>query len=105
MRLNRTSTRSMPNSGVILAALSRMIWAIFERPVVILTAASPAPIPARSSVIWNSRFEERTISMRSKEATALRVSPSMIPSRRSWAPRSSRTAWKKRSGSLIRQRA
>src|SRR5450759_3364153 len=105
MRLNLTSTSSIPNSGVILAALSRMIFEIPPRPALTFAMASAAPIPSRSSVTWNVRFVERTISIRSKEAMAFRVSPSTMSSRRLCPPRSSRTAWKNRSGSAMRQRA
>ena len=54
--------------------------------------ASAAPIPSSSSVIWKARLLERTSSIRSNDATALRVSPSMMSSSRLCAPRSSRTA-------------
>ena len=93
MRLKRTSTSSIPNSGVTRAAFSRMMAAMRLRPVVTLAMASAEPMPASSSVTWNSRLVDRTISMRSNEATALRVSPSTMSSRRLCPPRSSRTAW------------
>ena len=105
MRLKRTSTSSMPNSGVIRAAFSRMIWAILLRPTATGAMASADPMPASSSVNWKGRLLERTTSIRSKEATAFRVSPSTMSSSRLWPPRSSRTAWKKRRGSAMRQRA
>ena len=82
-----------------------MICAILLRPCVTLAMASAEPMPSSSSVTWKGRLLERTTSMRSKEATALRVSPSTMSSSRLWPPRSSRTAWKKRRGSAMRQRA
>ena len=106
MRLKRTSVSSTPNSGVIFAARSRMRCAILSRPVAIeATGSAPVPVPCSSSIVANERLLERTISMRSKDATALRVSPSTMSSSRLWAPRSSCTAWKKRRVSLIRHRA
>ena len=58
-----------------------------------------------SSAASKARLLTRTISMRLWLAITLRVSPSMMSSRRDCAPRSSRSRWKKRSGLAMRQRA
>jgi hypothetical protein len=58
-----------------------------------------------SSARSKARLLTRTTSMRLWLAITLRVSPSMMSSRRDCAPRSSRSRWKNSSGSEIRQRA
>jgi hypothetical protein len=93
MRLSLTSTSSIPNSGVTLEAFPSRSAVIVSRPEEISWAASWLMNSSSSSVISNSRLLERTTSMRAKLATALRVSPSMMSSRRLCPPRSSRTRW------------
>jgi hypothetical protein len=57
MRLKRTSTSSIPNSGVIFAAFSSTTPAIFSRPVSTLAMASAARCPPASA---HRKFRPRT---------------------------------------------